>query len=169
MYDPQSDRPPFQVYASHRVVRAAQISAIYSPTCVGVGPDKVSVTFDLKNKPVPEIGWWLICYDDGYTSFCPLISFAQGYRPFNADRHAAYIAIDSERAYQDAGRGNAKRHDGAAPHLTPGEIILAMEKCLHDARLAWYTPDGATTCLPHLRKVAGLAVQAMERYGAPLR
>jgi hypothetical protein len=83
-------------------------------------------------------------------------------------REAAYLSIDSERRYQDAQAGNAKRHEDQPP-MTPGEIILCMEKCLNDALEAWYKPDGGGTCLPHLRKVAALAVQCMERNGAPVR
>jgi hypothetical protein len=83
-------------------------------------------------------------------------------------RETAYNAIDSERAYQEAQRGNAKRHEGQ-PAMKPGELILCMEKCLQDARDAWYKPDGGEACLPFLRKVAALAVQAMENYGAPRR
>lgn len=80
-----------------------------------------------------------------------------------------YGAIDGERDYQDAQSGNAKRHAGAPPKLSPGEVILCAEKCLADARDAWYRPDGGTACLPYLRKVAALAVQALENYGAPMR
>jgi hypothetical protein len=83
-------------------------------------------------------------------------------------RDFVYRAIDSERRYQDEQRGNAKRHEGQPP-MTPGEIILAMEKCLADARAAWYAPDGGDACLPHIRKVSALGVQCMERYGAPFR
>lgn len=83
-------------------------------------------------------------------------------------REKAYAAIDSERDYQDAQRGNAKRHENQPP-MTPGELILCMEKCLHDARVAWYAPDGGTVCLDHIRKVAALGVQALERFGAPVR
>lgn len=85
-----------------------------------------------------------------------------------ASRSEAYNAIDTERDYQDAGKGNAKRHSDM-PVMTPGEIILCMEKCLSDGRTAWYAPNGGTACLPFLRKVAALAVQAMEMYGAPIR
>lgn len=85
------------------------------------------------------------------------------------DRSTVYSAIDSERAYQDAGAGNANRHANAPDRLLPGELILCMEKCLADARAAWYAPTGGTDCLPHIRKVAALAVQAMENYGAPRR
>lgn len=84
-------------------------------------------------------------------------------------RQAAYAAIDSERDYQDAGKGNANRHANAPDRLLPGEIILCMEKCLADAREAWYKPNGGTACLPFLRKTGALAVQALENYGAPQR
>ena len=85
------------------------------------------------------------------------------------EREAAYNAIDSERDYQDAGKGNANRHANAPDRLLPGEIILAMEVCLADARAAWYKPDGGKACLPFLRKCGRLAVQALENYGAPQR
>lgn len=84
------------------------------------------------------------------------------------NRGSVYSAIDSERDYQDAGRGNAKRHEGR-PEMTPGEYLLCMEKCLADARTAWYAPDGGTACLDHVRKVSALGVACMELYGAPFR
>lgn len=83
-------------------------------------------------------------------------------------RAAAYAAIDTERDYQDAGKGNAQRHE-AMPAMTPGEYILCMEKCLADARADWYKPDGSKTCLAHIRKVSALGVACMELYGAPPR
>lgn len=79
-----------------------------------------------------------------------------------------YVAIESERSYQDAQAGNAKRHTNQPP-MTPGELILCMEKCLTDARDAWYKPDGGIGCLPYIRKVTALGVQCMERFGAPQR
>jgi hypothetical protein len=170
MYDTQSDLPAFGTYISRRIVRAAQITEIYSSTVVGVGPDKVSISVHYpEHKPIPAVGWWILCYEDGYVSFCPPESFVTGYQSLNVGREGAYAAIDSERAYQDAGRGNAQRHEGSSPKLMPGEVILCIEKCLHDAREAWYKPNGGKECLPYLRKVAALAVQAMENYGAPLR
>lgn len=83
-------------------------------------------------------------------------------------RDAVYRVIDGERDYQEAGRGNAQRQ-GAPPKLTPGELILCMEKCLAEARDAWYKPNGGTACLPFLRKVTALGVQGLENYGAPAR
>lgn len=81
---------------------------------------------------------------------------------------AAYRAVETERDYQDQQRGNAKRHAGQ-PAMTPGEYILCMEKCLADAREAWYKPDGGHACLDHLRKVAALGVGCMELHGSPMR
>lgn len=86
----------------------------------------------------------------------------------NDVRANVYAAVDSERAYQDAQAGNAKRHEGQPP-MTPGEYILCMEKCLADAREAWYRPDGGTKCLDFVRKVTALGVGCMELHGAPRR
>lgn len=83
-------------------------------------------------------------------------------------REEVYIALSTERSYQDAQRGNAKRHEGM-PAMTPGEYLLCMEKCLQDARGVWYRPDGSAECLEHVRKVAALGVAVMELYGAPHR
>lgn len=85
-----------------------------------------------------------------------------------ARRQLAFGAINSERAYQDAQKGNAKRHEGQPP-MTPGEIILCMEKCLADARASWYKPDGGKGCLPDVRKVTALGTYCLELWGAPPR
>jgi hypothetical protein len=86
----------------------------------------------------------------------------------NDKRIDAYLAIDSERDYQDAGRGNANR-DSSLPELTVGEHILIMRKLLNDAELAWYAPQGSTDALEHVRKIGGVATRCMEIWGAPLR
>ncbi len=83
-------------------------------------------------------------------------------------RMAAFDAINSERNYQIAGAGNAKRHPGQ-PEMTPGEIILCMEKCLADARTIWYHPNGGEKSLEYVRKVTALGVLCMELHGAPQR
>jgi hypothetical protein len=85
-----------------------------------------------------------------------------------ATREQVFAAINTERAYQEAQIGNSKRHEGQPP-MTPGEYILCMEKCLADARVTWYAPDGGAACLDHVRKVAALAVSCMELHGAPER
>lgn len=84
-------------------------------------------------------------------------------------RNEAFAALNSERDYQDAGRGNAKRHENAAPNLTPGECLFCIEEIAAQARAAWYKPDGGTAILPFMRKIGAVAVQCMENYGAPPR
>lgn len=90
-----------------------------------------------------------------------------------ASRDIVYAVIDGERQYQDDQQGNAKAHEnrigGPEKPMDTGSFLLCMEKCLADAREAWYKPDGGTTCLPFVRKVAALAVATMEHYGAPPR
>jgi hypothetical protein len=77
----------------------------------------------------------------------------------------AYLAIDSERTYQDAGRGNAAANDmNSIP-----EHLLVIEKLLADAKLAWYHPGGSPDALEHVRKIGGVATRCMEIHGAPLR
>lgn len=84
------------------------------------------------------------------------------------NRAYVYDVIDGERDYQDDQQGNAKRHEGQ-PAMTPGEYLLCMEKCLSDARDAWYQPDGGKKCLVFVRKVTALGVACMELHGAPAR
>lgn len=91
-------------------------------------------------------------------------------RENKASRAEVYAAIDSERAYQDQGRGNAQRvgeFEGVA--LTPGELIVTMEHILLQARTAWYAPNGPELAAGFIRKLAGCAVQYGERYGMPAR
>jgi hypothetical protein len=83
-------------------------------------------------------------------------------------RDQVFAAINSERDYQDAQKGNSKRHEGQPP-MTPGEYILCMEECLKKARATWYRPDGGVACLDDIRKVAALGVSCMELHGAPHR
>lgn len=98
----------------------------------------------------------------------PLVFYPHLLSHTMATREQVYHAINSERNYQDRQLGNAKRHEGQPP-MTPGEFILCMEKCLEDARTAWYTPYGGVACLDNIRKVVATGVQCMELHGAPLR
>jgi len=66
-------------YVSHRVVRAAKIKHVFSDTCVGLEPNGMAISFDPRNKPIPEVGWFAINYEDGYLSFCPPEQFKEGY------------------------------------------------------------------------------------------
>lgn len=86
-----------------------------------------------------------------------------------ATRAEVYAVVDGERDYQDARKGNAKRHDGQ-PDMRVDGYILCMEKCLDDARNAWYKGGtGGKDSLEFIRKVTALGVAAMEYFGAPPR
>lgn len=84
------------------------------------------------------------------------------------ERYQVYAAIDGERAYQDAGRGNA-----ATDRLTVtvGEGIVLIEAYVDKARAAFAGPhpQGRAEALDIIRKVAALAVLTMEHNGAPRR
>lgn len=82
-------------------------------------------------------------------------------------RSLAYKAIDTERDYQDAGKGNAARHE--EKKMTVGEFICCMDEYISKARAEWVKAGGVPASLHDIRKVAGLAVQCMELHGAPLR
>jgi hypothetical protein len=83
-------------------------------------------------------------------------------------RELAYLALDSERAYQDAGRGNARRGDNE-PMQSIGDHLVALRKLLRDTEAAWYRPDGRRDALDHIRKIGGVAVHCMEDHGAQPR
>jgi len=95
-------------------------------------------------------------------------------------RDAAFAAINTERDYQDAQQGNARKHPKReielevvitfhGKPLTLGEGILVLYKLVDDARGHWYSPDGYEEALHHIRKIAGVATQLMENFGAPMR
>ena len=86
-----------------------------------------------------------------------------------AQRELAYAAIDSERDYQDAAKGNARRHEGDPAVMPVGEAILYIEECVARARAAAYRPDGVTAALAELRKAAALVVRTMEDHDDPFR
>jgi len=86
-------------------------------------------------------------------------------------RAEVYAAVDSERDYQDAQRGNAARHHGYQAGVNhPAEFIVYMRKCLRDAEEAIYRGStGIEQALPFIRKVTALGVACMEQHGAPMR
>ena len=85
-------------------------------------------------------------------------------------RNEVYAAIDSERNYQDARRGNSARTD-LDDNRDLGSMILLIEEYLGKTRTAFSGPHpaGKAAAVEQLRKVAALAVLAMEYHGAPLR
>lgn len=76
-------------YKCHKKVRAAKIVAIehgddYVCFHFDVGsthPKRIIGTDLLQNKPTPEVGWYLVQYDNGYFSFSPAKEFEEGYTP----------------------------------------------------------------------------------------
>ncbi len=86
-------------------------------------------------------------------------------------RQDVYHAIDTERNYQDAQRGNAARHEGFKAGVQhPAETLTYIRKCLRDAEEASYRGStGAKDAMPFIRKIAALAVFSMEQHGAPVR
>ena len=90
-------------------------------------------------------------------------------------RDAAFHAIETERDYQDAHRGNAavspmrKDEINRMCHDDVYARILCMERLLHQAREKWYHPDQQLEMMDDIRKVAGVATQLMENFGAPPR
>lgn len=84
-------------------------------------------------------------------------------------RYEVYSAIDSEREYQNAQSSREDRPDMVEDLSFPG-MLLAMEHCLNTARATWYYDAEPYQETMHLvRKIAGLAVKAGEKYGMPKR
>lgn len=85
-------------------------------------------------------------------------------------RDSVYAAIDGERDYQDARRGNSARSD-IDDNRDLGSMLLLIDVYLGKAKLAFAGPHpaGADDALHMLRKATALGVLAMEYHGAPPR
>lgn len=84
-------------------------------------------------------------------------------------RHEVYDLIDGERRYQDAFWPQDDSPEFPNP-LTVGEFVFLIEHYTAQARATWAQekkPCGKT--LDVIRKIAGIAVNAMEQHGAPAR
>lgn len=80
-------------------------------------------------------------------------------------REDVYKAIDSEREYQEnlgAGRTDGRTH-------TVGEFLVMLQRYVDHAFAAWTDNAGDQAALNQVRKVAGIAVNCMEKHGAPHR
>ncbi len=84
----------------------------------------------------------------------------------DVDFDDAYLAVLTERIYQECHFGNAANNSG---ELTRGEIILLMMRLLGDTGTVYYTPSQEDTLAHTMRKVTALGFQFLERFGAPLR
>lgn len=80
-------------------------------------------------------------------------------------RKEVYNAIDSERDYQES--LGADRTDGS--EHTVGDFALMMQHYQHKLVDAWVLNAGDDEALEIMRKIAGISVQCMEKYGAPHR
>lgn len=85
-----------------------------------------------------------------------------------ATRKEVYKAIDDERRYQDnEGVGPRGRTDGKDKSV--GDYITLLDVYVRKAADSYAGNAGNEPALNHLRKIAALAVQAMEVHGAPER
>ena len=128
MYNPQAATPAFAPFTSHRRVRAAEITKIYSPTCVGVGPHGFSVEYEPKGKPTPAVGWYVIAYEDGYLSFCPPEQFKAGY---HANREPALSleetkALVATRAFPRVTEDSIKEKIRAVDYYRHGHLVICV-------------------------------------------
>jgi len=77
-------------------------------------------------------------------------------------RKEVYVAIDSERDYQD----NKWRNAYDDSEWSAGDWLIFIERYLNKAKDTLGDEDAT---LDNIRKIAGLAVAAMEYKGAPMR
>ncbi len=75
-------------------------------------------------------------------------------------------AINGELAYQATLQGSG-RHD-AREHGVEGQLVT-LQVYTHEAMVAWTKNAGDEEALDALRKVAAIAVRALEKYGCPHR
>lgn len=77
-----------------------------------------------------------------------------------ASRDNVYAVIDGERDYQEDTWPAAERS------LTPGEYIILFEEYVAKIRSQWVKEHGDENLKNGFRKLAGIAVRAMEVHGA---
>jgi len=85
------------------------------------------------------------------------------------ERQEVYERIDQERDYQDWRWDNGERTDRIPDEeKSPAEWLNYIEFCLDQAKISNYMLDKDET-LSGLRKIAALAVRAIEIHGCPER
>ena len=87
-----------------------------------------------------------------------------------ASRAEVYAAIDGEREYQDLmGEANGWGEGAGASNHSVGDFIVLMDEYLARAKKAYADSTGNMPSLDVIRKVAGIAVNCLEKHGAPER
>jgi len=84
-----------------------------------------------------------------------------------ATRDEVYAAIDSERAYQNS--LGADRREPREINHSVGDYLTMLRVYLNKADVAWTDNPGTDAAMNVIRKIAGIAVRAMEEHGAPQR
>ena len=82
-----------------------------------------------------------------------------------ASREEIYVAIDSERDYQDS-LGPLRTNE---PVHSVGDELTMLATYLRKAQDAYTSQPGVEAALHEIRKVAAIAVRCMENHGAPKR
>jgi hypothetical protein len=75
-------------------------------------------------------------------------------------------AINGELAYQSLLQGSGRAD--AVDHGVAGQLVT-LAVYVREAELAWAKTSGDEAALDALRKVAAIAVRALETYGCPRR
>lgn len=75
-------------------------------------------------------------------------------------RNVIFDIIDGERDYQD------EQWSATDKQLTPGEFLILFEEYVAKARGRWAKTHGDVPLMNEFRKLAGIAVRAMETHGA---
>lgn len=78
------------------------------------------------------------------------------------ERNSVYVAIDSERDYQNT----LARHQ--VPDQSPMEHLAIIRRIVRDMENAWYDLPGQPS-MDFMRKIAATAVRCMEEHGSPVR
>lgn len=69
-------------YRSHKVVRATRVTGIEPAEADGTSrvlTEHGSLRIKADQKPWPQVGGYLVAYEDGYVSFSPAKAFEDGY------------------------------------------------------------------------------------------
>lgn len=85
----------------------------------------------------------------------------QNRRPVRpASRNVVYDIVDGERDYQDEQWSHSDKT------MTPGEYLILFEEYVAKARGRWAKTHGDVPLMNEFRKLAGIAVRAMETHGS---